>query len=224
MKVIPVPPLIAVLVALSLQVAFWSQTRNLRAGWEGVPPVPSSQVALALALGDQQFLYRAAAFALQNMGDEGGRVTPLKNYDYQRLGRWFRLLDGFDAESEYLPVLVGYYFSQTPNTEDVRVVISYLAHIAMRDPERNWRWLMHAVYLARHRVKDMRLALDLAYRAAALDAPGVPVWTKQMPAFVLTEIGEKDAARDLMEAILEDPNIPPEEANFMRDYIERRLQ
>ncbi len=224
MQAIPVKALVAVLLALGLQVAFWSQTRDLRAGWEGVPPVPSPKVALALALGDRQFLYRASAFALQNMGDEGGRVTPLRDYDYRRLGRWFRLLDGFDAESEYLPFLVGYYFSQSTDKEDVRVVIGYLAGIATRDPERNWRWLMHAVYLARHRVGDMRLALDLAYRAAALDAPGIPVWTKQMPAFVLADVGEKEAARDLLEEILKDPNIPPEEANFMRDYIDRRLQ
>ena len=225
MRAIPVKALIAVLLALGLQVAFWSQTRDLRAGWEGVPPVPSPKVALALALGDRQFLYRASAFTLQNMGDEGGRVTPLRDYDYRRLGRWFRLLDGFDAESEYLPFLVGYYFSQSTDKEDVRVVIGYLARIAMRDPERNWRWLMHAVYLARHRVKDTRLALDPAYRAAALDAPGIPLWTKQMPAFVLAEIGEKEAARDLFEALLEsDSSIPPEEMEFMQGYIDRRLK
>ncbi len=224
MRAIPVKALIAVLLALSLQVVFWSQTRHLTAGWAGVPPAPAPRVALALALGDRQFLYRASAFALQNMGDEGGRVTPLRNYDYRRLGGWFQLLDAFDAESQYLPVLVGYYFGLTPNTEDLRIVISYLARIAVRDPERNWRWLMHAVYLARHRVKDTRLALDLAYRAAALDAPGIPLWTKQMPALVLAEIGETEAARDLFEALLEsDPNIPPEEMDFMKDFIDRRL-
>ncbi len=40
----------------------------------------------------------------------------------------------------------------------------------------------------------------------------------------LVKIGAKEAARDLLEEILKDPNIPPEEANFMRDYIDRRLQ
>ena len=37
-------------------------------------------------------------------------------------------------------------------------------------------------------------------------------------------IGTKEAARDLLEEILKDPNIPPEEVNFMRDYIDRQLQ
>ncbi len=225
MVAIPRKALIAVLVTLSLQGVFWSQTRDLRRAWVGVPPVPSHKVALAVALGDGQFLYRAATFALQNMGDEGGRVSPLKDYDYQRLGRWFALLDQFDPKSQYLPVLVGYYFGQTPKTEDLRVVIDYLVRVTERDPERNWRWLAHAVYLARHRINDIKLALDLAYRLAALEAPGLPVWTKQMPAFVLAEVGDNEAARDLMVVILEtDQNLTPEEIEFMRDFIDTRLK
>ena len=222
---IPRGALAAVLVALSLQAAFWWQTRDLRAGWEGVPPAPSTEVAKALAMGDGQFLYRAATFVLQNMGDEGGDVTPLRDYDYQRLGQWFSLLDRFDPISEYLPVLVGYYYSQSQERNDVRVVISFLAHIAIRDPGRNWRWMAHAIYLARHRVKDMNLALSLAYRMAAFDSPEIPIWAKQMPAFVLAEVGEKEAARDLMEAILDSQtDLDAEEIDFMRNFISTRLQ
>ncbi len=225
MSTIPKGALAAVLITLSLQAAFWWQTRELQAGWEGVPPAPSSQVAKALALGDGQFLYRAATFVLQNMGDEGGQVTPLKDYDYQRLGQWFFLLDQFDPKSEFLPVLVGYYYSQSQDPNDVRVVISFLAHIAIRDPERNWRWLAHAIYLARHRVGDMNLALSLAYRMAAIKSPGVPIWARQMPAFVLAEVGEKEAARDLMEAILDSQkDLDPSEIEFMRNFIDNRLQ
>ena len=225
MNTIPKGALAAVLITLSLQAAFWWQTREIRAGWEGVPPAPSIRVARALALGDGQFLYRAATFVLQNMGDEGGRVTPLKDYDYQRLGQWFSLLDRFDPISEFLPVLVGYYYSQSQNPNDVRVVISFLAHIAIRDPERNWRWMAHAIYLARHRVKDMNLALSLAYRMAAFKSPKIPVWAQQMPAFVLADVGEKEAARDLMEAILDSQrDLDPSEKQFMRDFIDNRVQ
>ena len=225
MNTIPKGALAAVLITLGLQAAFWWQTRDLQAGWEGVPPAPSSQVARALALGDGQFLYRAATFVLQNMGDEGGGVTPLKDYDYQRLGQGFSLLDRFDQKSEFLPVLVGYYFSQSQNPEDVRVVISFLAHIAIRDPVRNWRWMAHAIYLARHRVKDMNLALSLAYRMAAFKSPEIPVWAQQMPAFVLADVGEKEAARDLMEAILDSQrDLDPSEKQFMRDFIDNRVK
>ncbi len=225
MASIPRGALAAVLITLSLQAAFWWQTRELQAGWEGVPAAPSYRVAKALAMGDGQFLYRAATFVLQNMGDEGGRTTPLKDYDYRRLGQWFFLLDRFDPVSEFLPVLVGYYYSQSQNPDDVRIVISFLAHIAIRDPDRNWRWMAHAIYLARHRVEDMNLALSLAYRMAAIKSPGIPVWAQQMPAFVLAAVGEKEAARDLMEAIMDSQiELEPSEIEFMRNFIETRLK
>ena len=94
--------LIAVLVALALQAAFWSQTRDLRAGWQGVPPVPSPEVARVLAFGDGQFLYRNATFSLQNMGDEGGRVTPLNHQSFIVSDGAFLLsllVDGYEREA-----------------------------------------------------------------------------------------------------------------------------
>ena len=122
-------------------------------------------------------------------------------------------------------MLVGYYFSQSQNPEDVRIVISFLAYIAIRDPDRNWRWMAHAIYLARHRVKDMNLALSLAHRMAAMKSPSIPVWAQQMPAFVLADVGEKEAARDLMEAIIDsEKGLHPNEVEFMRDFIENRLK
>lgn len=225
MPAVPLKTLAGILLALGLQAGFWWQTHDIRVGWRGVPAVPSHDVALALAFGDGQLFYRTVTFRLQNMGDEGGRVTPLEDYDYRRLTRWFRLLDDFDSRSRYLPVLVGHYFSQSQDAADVRAVIEYLREIAVREPARNWRWLAHAVYLARHRVGDMDLALELARELAALDVEGLPVWTRQMPAFVLAEVGEKEAARDLLEAIMaSDPNLSPAEIRFMRNYIDARLK
>ena len=53
----------------------------------------------------------------------------------------------------------------------------------------------------------------------------MPIWTGQMPAFVLAEAGEREAARDLMEVIMEsDSNRAPGDIDFMRDFIETRLQ
>lgn len=213
--------LAAVFIALSLQAAFWSQTRGIRAAGEAVPPAPSILAATVLAMGDNQFFYRTQTFALQNSGDEGRRITPLNEYDYQRLGQWFSLLDTLDAKADFLPVLAGYYFAQSQNPDDVRVVISYLADLTRRDPARNWRWLAHAVYLARHRVGDMTLALSLAHRLAEISGTGIPLWTQQMPAFVLADTGEAEAARDLMEAIMDSQaDLPPSEIDFMRRFIE----
>jgi hypothetical protein len=215
--------LIVLLAALLLHAALALHHRDLRADWPGVPPPPPAVVAPAMALGDPELYYRAAAFELQNTGDEGGRVTPLADYDYTRLGDWLDLLDQLDPIARYAPTLAAYYFGQTPDAADLRRIISYLSRVGARDPAHNWRWLTHAAYLARHRLEDMPLALTVARHLAGLTDRDVPLWVRQMPAFVLAEVVEREAARDLMMTILAtDTSLSPDEAALIRRFIDRQ--
>lgn len=215
--------LILLAAALLLHAALALHHRERRAEWSGVPPPPSLPTAPALALGDPQLFYRAAAFALQNMGDEGARVTPLADYDYARLGAWLDLLDRIDPRARYAPTLAAYYFGQTPDPGGVRRIVAYLSRVGARDPARNWRWLTHAAYLARYRLHDLPLALEVARHLAGLTAGKVPLWVRQMPAFVLAEVGDREAARDLMATILAtDANLSPEEAALIEQFIDRQ--
>jgi hypothetical protein len=198
--------------------------RSLQAGWQGVPSPPPQALAPLLTLGDDQLFYRSAAFGLQNMGDGGGRATPLAHYDYGRLEAWLRLLDELDPQADYAPTLAGYYFGQSPVPDDLRRIVAYLRTIGARDPARHWRWLAHAVYLARHRLLDVALALEVARDLAGLAGSEAPLWVRQMPAFVLADVGEREAARDLLETILAtDRNLSDGEIVFMRHFIDQRL-
>ncbi len=199
-------------------------TASVQAGWPGVPSPPPAALAPLLTLGDDQLFYRTAAFGLQNMGDGGGRTTPLAAYDYGRLDGWFRLLDRLDPAARYVPTLAGWYFGQTSQPADLRRIVAYLTAIGARDPAHNWRWLAQAVYLARHRLHDVPLALGIARHLAGLAGTQAPLWVRQMPAFVLAEVGDHEAARDLLETILAtDPNLPDDERAFMRRLIDQQL-
>jgi len=217
--------LILLAAALLLHAALALHHRERRAEWAGVPPPPPLAIAPAMALGDPQLFYRAAAFMLQNMGDGGGRMTPLAEYDYARLGGWLDLLDRLDPEARYAPTVAAYYFGQTPDPEGLRRIVAYLGRIGARDPARNWRWLTHAAYLARHRLHDLPLALAVARHLAGLPAGVAPLWVRQMPAFVLAELGEHEAARGLMATILAtDANLSPDEAALIERFIDRQEQ
>ncbi|MBF0334626.1 MAG: hypothetical protein HQL40_13435 [Alphaproteobacteria bacterium] len=210
--------------AFALQAAFWWNTRDMRPDFGLVPPVPTKEAIQALAFGDGQFLYRALGLNIQNTGDDGGRFTPLDRYDYGRLEGWFMALDALDSVSDFMPVVAGYYFSNTPKRADIAHVVNYLRHYARHDPARSWRWLAHAAYLARHRMKDQRLALEVARELTALDVPDMPSWARQMQVFILADLGENEAARALMLALLNgDPNLSPEERNFMNHVLTTRL-
>ena len=216
--------LAVLLAALVAHGALAWHHRPLQPGWPGVPSPPRHALAPLLTLGDDQLFYRGAAFGLQNMGDGGGRATPLAHYDYGRLEVWLRLLDRLDPQADYAPTLAGYYFGQSPKPGDLRRIVAYLSAVGARDPARHWRWLAHAVYLARHRLHDVGLALAVARHLAALAGTEAPLWVRQMPAFVLADVGEREAARDLLETILAtDRNLSAGEVVFMRHFIDQRL-
>jgi hypothetical protein len=215
--------LILLAAALFLHAALALQQRERRAEWPGVPPAPPALTAAALALGDAQLFYRAAALALQNMGDGGAQVTPLAEYDHARLADWLDLLDRLDPKARHAPTLAAYYFGQTPDPDGLRRIVAYLSRVGARDPARNWRWLTHAAYLARHRLNDLPLALAVARNLAGLPEGQVPLWARQMPAFLLAEAGEREAARDLMATILAtDANLSPDEIALIERFIDRQ--
>jgi hypothetical protein len=150
-------------------------------------------------------------------------VTPLADYDYKRLKGWFEALDGLDPISDYVAVLAAQYYGLTPKHEDIPNVIAYLRAHAAKDYAHNWRWLAHAVYLARHRMKDNALALEVARELAGLPIPDLPPWTRAMPAYALADLGEKEAAIALLSAILatDAKDMTPEEAVGMMKSIKK---
>ncbi|HEY8191218.1 MAG TPA: hypothetical protein VIG74_02245 [Alphaproteobacteria bacterium] len=210
---------------LAVNVAFWFQGRDFRAAWMNVPPAPAETGASFMSLGDRQFSYRSTGIMLQNLGNTGGRATPLKDYDYKNLKGWLFLADRLDPRSNYMPFLAAYYFGGAQEGTDISPVIDYLAEIGRRPEGDKWRWLAQAVYLARFRQNDLNHALALAEELSGKWKEGRPGWMKQMPAFILSAQGDKKAAYELTMQIIKDESdkLHPEEINSMVVYMCTRL-
>ncbi|MCB1563972.1 MAG: hypothetical protein KDJ75_10395, partial [Alphaproteobacteria bacterium] len=198
----------------------WRAVRHTQAQWTNVPPVPSVAAASMITLGDSQFAYRVIGLMLQNFGDSGGRHTPLKDYDYERLGAWFMLQEALDPRSNFTPLLAVFFgASQDPTL--IRPVIKYLEVAGNKTEGEKWRWLAHATYLARYKLKDMDLGYEIAVKLANLPDKDMPIWTRQMPAYVLNSRGDKEAALEIMLEILKSGlgKLDPTEVNTTVDYI-----
>lgn len=213
------PLLLAALAAL--QVCVWWHARELKPRLTVLSEPPRTEVARAMALGDEQFYFRVLALSLQNSGDTFGRFTPLKDYDYQKLTHWFTMLDTLNARSNLVPAMAAYYYSQTQRTSDVRYVVDYLYAHATRDLAHKWWWLVQCTYLAMHRLNDMELALHVA--RPLLD-PSVPAWAQQMLAVIHEKRGEMDNALAIMETIKQNATqITDSDLKYMHYFIEERL-
>jgi hypothetical protein len=215
--------IIAFLICLGAQTSYWWHTRSYHPPMETVPPVPTESAVKALSFGDHQFFFRLLSLHMQNFGDTFGRFTPLKAYDYERLQQWLFLLDSLDNESDYIPTIVSYYFSQTQNPEDTRYLIEYLRKHSEDRLDKKWWWQTQAVYLANHKLKDKDLALAAAL--PLLEAKNVPIWVNQLPAFIYEQKGEFGDALSIMEHVKDNAkDLKPGELYFIEHFIKERLK
>ena len=214
-------------VCVILNIGVWATHKNARPIWGNTPPAPSIHGLQSFALGDRQLAYRATGVMLQNLGNAGGSSQPLRSYDYDGLKDWFFLADSMDSRANFMPYLAAYYFGAVDDPARVRRVIDYLEIVGNRPGTNKWAWLAHAVYLARYVTKDLDRAYVLANKLAALAEmdPAVPAWARQMPAFVLTAKGDKQAAYAIMLEILKSSaeRMSPQEVNSMKHYICSRI-
>jgi len=211
--------------ALVANALFWMYAHDQRAAWANVPPAPARSGAVMVGIGDEQFAYRAIGIMLQNMGDYGGRVTPLSEYDFDALKNWFFLEDSLDPHSNYVPFLAAYYYAGTQKPENLTPVIDYLEEIGVRSEGQKWRYLAQAVFLARFVQGDLNRALTLAEKLSARWHEGRPAWMRQMPSFIMAARGDKQTAYEMMISILQNDaeKMDPAEARFMIGYICERI-
>jgi len=212
-------------LSLGLNAALWRSVRPVMIQWSNVPPVPTAAGALWSALGDKQLAFRGYGLMIQNMGDTGGLVTPLVDYDYERLGKWFRLVHEFDPNSDFLPFLAGYFFGGVKDPEKLAPIVDYLEIAAGNGEGQKWRFLGQAAFLARFKMKDLDRALELAHKLSSFENPDMATWARQMPVFIMTAQGEKKAAYALMVSILKTDaeNLHPNEVNATLDYLCTRI-
>ena len=208
---------------LGLQYQFWTKTNDIRPDMSIVPDVPGVETVQALSFGDEHAFFRLLGLQIQNAGDTFGRFTALYKYDYNKLYHWFRLLDALDDQSNYIPSMATYYYSQTQRKSDVKYVVDYLREHAEGRLEEKWWWMVQAIYLANHKLNDLDLALRLSRDLE--NVQGVPLWVNQMPAFIYEQRGEYDAALGIIDRILESVDeIEDGELNFMQHFVEERLE
>lgn len=218
-------PHVTLLAGLAAMIALWPATQGMRPASRLLGPPPADAAIPALGLGDAQAYFRAAAVGLFNAGDLGGRTTPLAAFDMDDVAAWLRHLDVADPRSDLGANLAAHYFGLTPRTGSLRPLIDYLVAHAETVPGEKWRWLAHATFLARHRLGDSDLALELGLRLSKLPADQVPAWARQLPAFVLAAKGDRQAATLFMETMLDtDRSLSAGERATMLDFLRRNAQ
>ena len=144
---------------------------------------------------------------------------PFARLDYAVLIEWLAMLLELDPAGQYPLMMASHVYAQVPDETRQRQMLDFVHREFLRDPDRRWRWLAHAAVVAKHRLRDMPLALRYA-EDITRHASGAPNWARQMRIFILEDMGEREAAAVLLGGLLESGEVTdPNEVRFLSERL-----
>ena len=221
LSAVPVPVLVALVLGIALQLAWHSVQDKPVARASDLSPPPALSLLEVASLGDQVALSRLLMLRLQAFDNQPGISVPFKELDYAVLTEWLEAISLLDRQSQYPFLSAARVYAKVLDDEKKRQMLDFVHRGFLENPNRRWPAMAHAVFIAKHRLKDLDLALELA-RDLRIHAsgPGVPPLVRQMELFVLEDIGDIESAKILLGSFLESGVIRDQRE---LDFLKQRL-
>src|SRR5215470_7846108 len=193
-------------LGLAAQIGLKAAGPRPQARAEDLPPAPAISV---LRLYLQAFDYQS------------GSKVPYRDLDYDRLESWLARILELDPESQYPLLAASRLYAQMPVESKQRSMLEFIYREFLLDPNRRWPWLANATAIAKHRLHDLPLARRYAQaiqRYAVAD--NVPLWARQMEAFIAEDMDELETARLIIGGYLESGLVKdPAELKFLEEHL-----
>lgn len=175
---------------------YWNEQHSL-----GAPP--DDRVIRVLGLNESRSLGYGMMLHLQSFDAQAGQSIQLRSLDMVSVVRWLHAAMTLAPENAYPLFLASRIYPEVAPPAERRAMLEFVHQYFLDDPQNRWPWLAHATYLARHSLKDNRLALRFArdLRTHATGA-GIPRWVREIEVYVLEASSEFEAAQFLLAGLL----------------------
>lgn len=214
-----VPPVFLALLVIALvaQVIWFVLQPEPAALARKLPPAPSARFLRLLSLNDPLVASRVTMLWLQAFDDQPGVSIPFMRLNYDRVISWLDVCLRLDPGSQYPLLAASRLYTFPPDKKKMRKMLNFVYKKFLEDPGTRWQWMAHAVYVAKHRLKDLDLALKFARAIRLNTRPGaVPDWIRDMEIYVLEDMGEIQADKILIGGLLDSGKIKdPNELRFL---------
>ena len=203
LSAVPLTVLAVLIASLVIQVC-WSHARPQAAATaETLPDAPDTRLLHLYGLGEPDVLAKILMLWLQAFDNQPGVSIAFAKLDYARVVHWLDALLDLDNRFQYPLLSASRVYTETPGDAGKRQMLEFVHRRFREDPERRWPWMAHAVYVAKHRIKDLQLALKYASALRLNVSSGTaPPWVTQMEIFVLEDLGEIESARIIIGGLL----------------------
>jgi len=218
---VPIGIRVMLVVMLVLQIFWHSQQEPVVATADDLPLPMSTRTYVISSLGEPIAISKLLNLWLQAFDNQPGISIPFRSLDYSRIIKWLDTSLALDPDGRYPMLVAARVYGSVSDKKRQRQMMDYIFYKFKENPERHWRWLAHAVITAKHELKDFELALKYANALAEQDKKiGIPYWARDMKIIVLEDMGEVEAAKILVGALIESGDITdPYELGFLSAKI-----
>jgi len=212
---------LALILALVLQLLWHSMQDPIVAKAEDLPAPLSTRTYVMSSLGEPIAASKFLNLWLQAFDNQPGASISFHQLDYPRLTKWLDTILELDPRGYYPMLVAARVYGSVNDPEKQRIMMDYIFFKFNENPDKYWRWLAHVVITAKHELKDFDLALKYADALAdKANGKNIPYWAKDMKIIVLEDMGEVEAAKILVGALIESKEITdPYELNFLTHKI-----
>jgi len=212
---------LTLLLALVLQLLWHSMQDPIVAKAEDLPAPLSTRTYIMSSLGEPIAVSKFLNLWLQAFDNQPGASISFHQLDYPRLTKWLDTILELDPRGYYPMLVAARVYGSVNDPEKQRIMMDYIFFKFNENPDKYWRWLAHVVITAKHELKDFDLALKYADALAdKANGKNIPYWAKDMKIIVLEDMGELEAAKILVGALIESKEITdPYELNFLTHKI-----
>jgi len=158
---------------------------------------------------------------LQGQDHQREVSIPFVRLDYDRVVAWLDRILFLDPEGQYPLLSAARIYTVVPDDNKRRRMLNFVYQRFLDAPDQRWQWMAHAVYVAKHRLNDLDLALHYARELRVnTSAESVPDWAWQMELFVLEDLGDLEAAKILLGGLIESGEITdPRQIEFLTSRL-----
>lgn len=219
---LPRPLLLAFLVLMGLQLLFHHSSRlRFESSYKALGQPLSAVAYRSISMGSEQLLGYLLAIRLQLHDNQAGKHFVYSQINYDTLIDWLDRITLVSPGTEYPMLLASRVYTTTRDEPRLRLILGFIERRFDDDPQLHWRRLIEASLIAKHKLKDMELALRLAAKVA--DQPlrvKMPNWARDFQFLLLAELNELESAIAIIEALLQTEAVNDrDERRFLRGKL-----
>lgn len=209
-------------VSLILQVIWHSRGTSPESYIQPLNSPPSVELLRVLSLGDTVVSAKILMLWLQSFDSQRGQFLSYKQLNYIALQAWLEHILQLDPHGQYPLFAASHLYSNVSDGVKQRQILEFVYQQFFADPHHRWPWLAQAAVLAKHRLKDLPLALKYAQAIANHATSSMPLWAQEMQVFILEDLGELEQARLIIGGMLVSGHVTdPSEIKFLNEKLQQ---